>query len=103
MSKVGATISMALATLTMAAMPVSAQTRLKVDGSTGAMPLVAALAKAYEAKAESIQIEIGKGLGHLHKLRRTQPEHIPSGLLPPIADIDGRARGPSDACDGCPC
>jgi phosphate transport system substrate-binding protein len=41
----------------------SAQTILKVDGSTGAMPLVAALAKAYEAKTPALRIEIGKGLG----------------------------------------
>ena len=63
MSKFGATISIALATLTMVAMPASAQTTLKVDGSTGAMPLVAALAKAYEAKTQNIKVEIGKGLG----------------------------------------
>jgi phosphate transport system substrate-binding protein len=36
---------------------------MKVDGSTGAMPLVAALAKAYEAKTPSLRIEIGTGLG----------------------------------------
>ena len=40
----------------------SAQT-LKIDGSTGAMPLVAALAKAYEAKTPGAKIEIGSGLG----------------------------------------
>ena len=40
-----------------------AQTSIKIDGSTGAMPLVAALAKAYEAKAPGLKIEIGKGLG----------------------------------------
>jgi phosphate transport system substrate-binding protein len=41
----------------------SGQTVLKVDGSTGAMPLVAALAKAHEARTPSLKIEIGKGLG----------------------------------------
>lgn len=41
----------------------SAQTILKIDGSTGAMPLVAALAKAYEEKTPGTTIEIGKGLG----------------------------------------
>jgi phosphate transport system substrate-binding protein len=39
-----------------------AQTTLKVDGSTGAMPLVAALAKAHEAKTAGVRIEIGRGL-----------------------------------------
>jgi phosphate transport system substrate-binding protein len=47
----------------MAGAAASAQTVLKVDGSTGAMPLVAALAKAYEAKTPGLKIEIGKGLG----------------------------------------
>ena len=42
--------------------PASAQV-LKVDGSTGAMPLIAALAKAYEGRTTGIKIEIGKGLG----------------------------------------
>jgi phosphate transport system substrate-binding protein len=40
-----------------------AQTTLKIDGSTGAMPLVDALAKAHAAKTPSIKFEIGKGLG----------------------------------------
>ena len=41
----------------------SAQIAIKVDGSTGAMPLVAALANAYEAKSPGVKVEIGKGLG----------------------------------------
>jgi phosphate transport system substrate-binding protein len=40
-----------------------AQTTMKIDGSTGAMPLVAALAKAYAAKDSDVKIEIGAGLG----------------------------------------
>ena len=58
-----ASISVAAFTLTMVVTPASAQTTLKVDGSTGAMPLIAALAKAYEAKTPGFRIEIGKGLG----------------------------------------
>ena len=53
----------ALITLISTATAVTAQTMLKVDGSTGAMPLVAALAKAHEAKTPNLKIEIGKGLG----------------------------------------
>jgi phosphate transport system substrate-binding protein len=49
--------------LAMVGTAASAQAILKADGSTGAMPLVAALAKAYEAKTPGLQIEIGKGLG----------------------------------------
>lgn len=63
MSNFGAQISIVLTTLMTTATAVSAQTTLKVDGSTGAMPLVAALAKAYEAKTPNVKIEIGKGLG----------------------------------------
>lgn len=61
MSKTGVPIALAVAV--MAATAASAQTTLKVDGSTGAMPLVAALAKAYEAKIPNLKVEIGKGLG----------------------------------------
>ena len=39
------------------------QTTLKIDGSTGAMPLVDALAKAHAAKTPGVTFEIGKGLG----------------------------------------
>jgi len=53
----------ALTALISTATSVSAQPTLKVDGSTGAMPLVAALAKGYETKAPGVRIEIGKGLG----------------------------------------
>ena len=63
MCKFGVSISVAVAALTMVGTAVSAQTTLKVDGSTGAMPLAAALAKAYEAKTPNVKIEIGKGLG----------------------------------------
>jgi phosphate transport system substrate-binding protein len=41
----------------------SAQTIVKVDGSTGAMPLVSALAKAHETQTTGVKVEIGKGLG----------------------------------------
>ena len=52
-----------LTALIATATSVSAQTTLKVDGSTGAMPLIAALAKVYQAKTPSVRIETGKGLG----------------------------------------
>lgn len=37
--------------------------QIRIDGSTGVAPLVAALAKVYQAKQPGITIEIGKGLG----------------------------------------
>ncbi len=63
MSRLSARIFVAATMLTMIATATSAQTTLKVDGSTGAMPLVAALAKAYEANTPGVKVEIGKGLG----------------------------------------
>ena len=40
-----------------------------VDGSTGVMPLVAALAKAYQEQYPSVTVEIGKGLGTAARLQ----------------------------------
>ena len=49
----------------MLALPAGAQGAEKIaaDGSTGITPLVAALARAYEAQQPGTTIEIGKGLG----------------------------------------
>jgi phosphate transport system substrate-binding protein len=63
MARFGLQTSIVIATLMATATTAPAQTTLKIDGSTGAMPLVAALAKSYEAKSPGISIEIGKGLG----------------------------------------
>ena len=63
MTHFGIQISIVTATLFATATAAPAQTTLKVDGSTGAMPLVAALAKAYESKSTGLNIEIGQGLG----------------------------------------
>lgn len=48
-----------------------AQTNEKiiVDGSTGVMPLVAALAKAYQERDPAATVEIGKGLGTKARLQ----------------------------------
>lgn len=59
----GAQLSVAAVSLIALVTAASAQTTLKVDGSTGAMPLVAALAKAYQANTPNLKIEIGQGLG----------------------------------------
>ena len=63
MSNIGAHIFIVMTILITTAPAVSAQTTLKVDGSTGVMPLVAALAKVYETKTPNVKIETGKGLG----------------------------------------
>lgn len=45
------------------AVPAHAAEKIRVDGSTGVTPLVAALAKAYQEQNPGTTIEIGKGLG----------------------------------------
>lgn len=43
--------------------------KIIVDGSTGVMPLVAALAKVHQARHPSITVEMGKGLGTKARLQ----------------------------------
>ena len=43
--------------------------RIVVDGSTGVMPLVSALAKAYQERNSTATVEMGKGLGTRERLR----------------------------------
>ena len=43
--------------------------KIVVDGSTGVMPLVSALAKAYQERNPSATVEMGKGLGTRERLR----------------------------------
>jgi len=43
--------------------------KIVVDGSTGVMPLVAALAKAYQERYPTAMVEIGKGLGTKARLQ----------------------------------
>ena len=57
--------------LTLAApRPASTSERIVIDGSTGVMPLVAALAKAYQERHPAAVVEMGKGLGTKARLRR---------------------------------
>lgn len=43
--------------------------KITVDGSTGVMPLVAALAKVYQERHPAITVEMGKGLGTKERLQ----------------------------------
>ena len=50
--------------LTLAApLPAPTSEKIVIDGSTGVMPLVAALAKAYQERDPAAAVEMGKGLG----------------------------------------
>jgi phosphate transport system substrate-binding protein len=92
MSNLGAQISAVLTTLIMAATAVSAEAILKVDGSTGAMPLVAALAKAYEAKTPNLKFEIGKGLGSKARIEALNSGRIDLAVASHGLNVDDLVR-----------
>ena len=92
MSRLSARISEAATMLTMVTTAASGQTILKVDGSTGAMPLVTALAKAYEAQTPSLKIEIGKGLGTKDRIEALNAGNIEIAVASHGLNIDGLIR-----------
>jgi len=75
-------ISALLLGLTLAAVPGPASTseRIVVDGSTGVMPLVAALAKAYREHHPAAVVEMGKGLGTTARLQALEDGQIDIAL-----------------------
>ena len=62
--------------------PLSAPTseKIVVDGSTGVMPLVAALAKAYQERYPAATVEMGKGLGTKARLQALEEGKIDIAL-----------------------
>jgi phosphate transport system substrate-binding protein len=54
--------------------------RIAVDGSTGVMPLVAALAKAYQERNPAVTVDIGKGLGTKARLQALEDGRIDIAL-----------------------
>jgi phosphate transport system substrate-binding protein len=72
MASLGTRIAVVATALSVAATAALAQTTLKIDGSTGAMPLVAALAKAHADKTPDLMVEIGKGLGTKARIEALQ-------------------------------
>jgi phosphate transport system substrate-binding protein len=53
---------------------------VRVDGSTGVMPLVAALARAYEARHPGTRVVMGGGLGSAARLRALATDSIDVAL-----------------------
>lgn len=66
----------ALALLSVQPAGALAADRVVIDGSTGVMPLVAALAKAYQASNPAALIEIGKGMGTKARIAALQEGRI---------------------------
>ena len=74
-------ISALMLGLTLAAPhPASTSERIAVDGSTGVMPLVAALAKAYQERHPAAVVEMGKGLGTKARLQALEEGKIDIAL-----------------------
>jgi phosphate transport system substrate-binding protein len=68
-------------TLALAAPQVASMTeRIVVDGSTGVMPLVAALARAYREREPGTTVEMGKGLGTKARLQALEQGRIDIAL-----------------------
>jgi len=59
-----------------APVPAPTSEKIVVDGSTGVMPLVAALAKAYQERYPAAAVEMGKGLGTKERLRALEDGKI---------------------------
>lgn len=84
---------LAIATFLVTATSTQGQTTLKIDGSTGAMPLVAALAKVYEAKTPNHKIDIGGGLGTKARIDALQSGGIDVAVASHGLKIDELAKG----------
>lgn len=70
------TLALALATPAVA----GAADRIVIDGSTGVMPLVAALAKSYQAGRPDLVIELGRGLGPKDRIKAVADGRIDVAL-----------------------
>src|SRR5688572_16897328 len=84
---------LAIAMLLITATAATAQTTLKIDGSTAAMPLVAALAKIYEAKMPGYKIDIGSGLGTKARIDALKSGDIDLAVASHGLNIDELMKG----------
>lgn len=78
--------------LLLAASPVAGQETILVDGSTGVMPLVAALAKAYRDQVPDVTVQLGRGLNPVDRLRAVEDATIDIALASHGANADDLAR-----------
>ena len=65
---------------------------VRIDGSTGVMPLVAALARAYEARHPGARVVLGSGLGSAARLRALLADSIDVALTSQDVAADEMAR-----------
>lgn len=79
-------VVMALALVSPAAP--GAQEKVRIDGSTGVAPLVAALAKAFQATQPGYVLEIGKGLGTKARLKALEEGKIQIAMASHGIDVE---------------
>ena len=70
----------------------STSEKIVVDGSTGVMPLVAALAKAYQERHPATVVEMGKGLGTKARLQALEEGKIDIALASHGLDVEELSR-----------
>lgn len=70
----------------------AAQTTIKIDGSMGSMPLVQALAKAFQAERPGVVLEFGKGLNPKARIDALGNGTIDIALASHGLNIDGLTR-----------
>ena len=84
--------ALTLGLLLAAPLPAAASDTLVIDGSTGVMPLVAALAKAYQARHPDTVVELGKGLGTKARIQALEDGTINIALASHGLDVDELTR-----------
>ena len=84
--------ALALALVLTAFRPVVGNEKIVVDGSTGVMPLAAALAKAYQERHPSTTVVMGAGLGTKARLQALEDGKIDIALASHGLDGDELAR-----------
>src|SRR5687768_16471458 len=72
--------------------------RIAIDGSTGVMPLAAALAKAFEERNPATKVEMGTGLGTKARIAALSEGRINIALTSHGLDDRGRAEPGADSC-----
>jgi phosphate transport system substrate-binding protein len=78
--------------LLLTAAPGLAAEQILIDGSTGVMPLVAALAEAYQERQPGVTVEIGKGLGTKARLEALAAGAIGMTTMTVVEQSQGRIR-----------
>jgi phosphate transport system substrate-binding protein len=75
-----------------APIPAATSEKIVADGSTGVMPLVTALAKAYHERYPAATVEMGKGLGTKARLQALEEGKIDIALASHGLDVEELTR-----------